>query len=42
MLVLERNGDGRIVNTQRYVIASMAGLVAINCVQETEEADQAR
>lgn len=42
MLILEKNGEGRIVNTQRYVIASIAGLVVSNCVQETEEADRGR
>ena len=36
MLVLEKNGEGRIVNTQRYVVASIARLVASSCVQETE------
>ena len=42
MLILEKNGEGRIVNTQRYAIASKAELVVSNCVQETEEADRAR
>lgn len=42
MLVLEKNGEGRIVSAQRYVIASIAGLVVDDCVQETEEADRAR
>ena len=42
MLVLEKNGEGRIVSTQRYVIASVAGLVVSNCVREIEEADRAR
>jgi hypothetical protein len=42
MLVFEKNGEGRIVNTQRYAIASIAKLVVSNCVQKTEEADWAR
>jgi hypothetical protein len=42
MLVLEKNGEGRIVNTQRNAIASTARLIVSDCVQETEEADRAR
>jgi len=42
MLVLEKNGEGRIVNTQRFVFDSIAGRVACGCVQETAEAHRDR